>query len=98
VSVLESSGSRIARRVRRVRLYVSAFAAVAVLVYVVMLASANTRHVRVDWVFGKSSVSLIWLVMIAAVLGWLLGLLVAAAFGWRTRAPRRRERRHASSK
>jgi uncharacterized integral membrane protein len=84
----ESGGARFARRSRRVRLYMYAFFAVALLVYVVALAGSNTHHVRVDWVFGNSSVSLVWLVLLAAILGWLLGLVVAAAFRWRTRAPR----------
>jgi uncharacterized integral membrane protein len=97
VPLLESSGSRLGRRVHRFRLYVSAFSAVAVLAYVVGFAASNTARVHVDWVFGKSSVSLIWLVLIVAVLGWLGGLLLAAAFGWRTRAPKRRKRRRAAS-
>lgn len=88
VSESESGGARFVRRVRRVRLYTYAFFGVALLVYVVALASSNTHRVRVDWVFGSSSVSLIWLVLLAAILGWLLGLVVAAAFRWRTRAPR----------
>jgi uncharacterized integral membrane protein len=88
-SVLESSGSRLGRRLRRVRLYAVAFSAVALLVFVVALAVLNTHRVRVDWVFGRSSVALVWLVLLAAILGWLLGLTFAAAFRWRTRAPRR---------
>jgi uncharacterized integral membrane protein len=88
VSEPESGGARFARRIRRVRLYMYAFFAVALLVYVVALAGSNTHHVRVDWVFGSSSVSLVWLVLLATILGWLLGLVVAAAFRWRTRAPR----------
>lgn len=75
-------------RGRRVRLYIYAFLTVALLVYVIALAGANTRHVRADWVFGTSSVPLVLLVTFAAVLGWLLGLLMVAAFRWRTRARR----------
>jgi uncharacterized integral membrane protein len=77
----------LARRAHRVRLYLYAFFAVALLVYVVALARSNTHRVRVDWVFGHSSVSLVWLVLLAVILGWLLGLMVAAVFRWRTRAP-----------
>jgi hypothetical protein len=39
----------------------------------------------VSWVFGTSRVSLVWLVVFAAILGWVLGLLVSALFRWRTR-------------
>jgi uncharacterized integral membrane protein len=95
VSGPEPSGARFARRAHRVRLYLYAFFAVALLVYVVALARSNTHRVRVDWVFGRSSVSLIWLVLLAVILGWLLGLMVAVVFRWRTRAPVHHERPHA---
>jgi uncharacterized integral membrane protein len=85
---LESRGARLARHAHRVRLYLCAFLSVAALVYVVALASSNTHRVRVDWVFARSSVSLVWLVLLAVILGWLLGLMAAVAFRWRTRAPR----------
>jgi uncharacterized integral membrane protein len=70
-------------------MYVYAFAAVAMLVYTVALAVSNTRRVRVDWVFGSSSPPLVWLVLLTAILGWLLGLLLTAVLRWRTRKPGR---------
>lgn len=84
----ESRGGRIRRKAHRGRLHLYAFATVAVLAYVIALGAMNTRHVKVDWVFGSSSVSLVWLVLFAAILGWLLGILITALFRWRTRAPR----------
>jgi uncharacterized integral membrane protein len=63
---------------------------VALVSYLIGLAASNTAHVRVSWVFGSSHVSLVWLVLFAAVLGWLLGLAVSVRFQWLTRAPRRR--------
>jgi uncharacterized integral membrane protein len=84
----ESRGARFARNAHRTLLHLYAFGAVALLVYVVALAASNTRHVRVHWVFGSSSVSLVWLVLFAAILGWLLGILITALFRWRTRPPR----------
>jgi uncharacterized integral membrane protein len=57
---------------------------------VIALAASNTAHVKVNWVFGSSRVSLVWLVLFAAIVGWLLGLAATATFHWRTRAPRRR--------
>lgn len=86
---LESSGSRISRRARRFRLYLYALLATALLVYVVAFAASNASHVRVDWIFGHASVSLVVLVLLAMILGGLVGVLLAAAFRWRTRAPRR---------
>ena len=84
----ESRSARLGRNAHRTRLHLYAFVAVAVLVYAVALAASNTRHVKVNWVFGSSSMSLVWLVMFAAILGWLLGILITALFRWRTRAPR----------
>jgi uncharacterized integral membrane protein len=84
----ESSGARSARKAHRTRLYLYAIGVVMLLVYVAALGASNTRHVKVDWVFGSSSVSLVWLVLFAAILGSVLGIVVTALFRWRTRAPR----------
>lgn len=62
--------------------------AVALVAFLIALAASNTAHVKVNWVFGTSHVSVVWLVLFAAILGWL-GLVATAAFRWRTRAPRR---------
>ena len=84
----ESRGGRVRRKAHRGRLHLYAFGAVALLAYVIALGAVNTRHVQVDLVFGSSSVSLVWLVLFAAILGWLLGILITTVFRWRTRAPR----------
>jgi uncharacterized integral membrane protein len=83
----ESRGARTRRMAHRGRLHLYALAAVALLVYVVALATTNTRDVRVDWVFAHSTVPLVWLTLFAAILGWLLGTLVTILFRRRTRAP-----------
>ena len=77
------------RKAHRGRLHGYAIATVALVAFLIALAASNTAHVKVNWVFGSSHVSLVWLVLIAAILGWLLGLLASARFHWRTRAPRR---------
>jgi uncharacterized integral membrane protein len=81
----ETGGARRARRAHRARLYVYAALAAALLVFLIALAVANTRHVMVSWVFGTSSVSLVWLVLFSAILGVLLGMVIGALFHWRTR-------------
>jgi uncharacterized integral membrane protein len=86
----ETRGGRMRRKARRTRLHGYAVLAVALVAFLIALAASNTAHVKVSWVFGSSHVSLVWLVLFAAILGWLLGLLATAAFHWRTRAPRRR--------
>jgi uncharacterized integral membrane protein len=84
----ESRGGRVRRQAHRGRLHLYAFATVALLAYVIALGAMNTHHVKVDWVFGSSSVALVWLVLFAVILGWLLGILMTTVFRWRTRAPR----------
>ena len=84
----ETRGARFARKARRTRLYIYLGAAVTLLVFLIALVIANTGHVKVSWVVGSSSVSLVWLVVISAVLGLLLGMVLGALFHWRTRTPR----------
>jgi uncharacterized integral membrane protein len=85
----ETRGEHFRRKARRGRLHGYAIATVALVAFLIALAASNTAHVKVNWVFGSSHVSLVWLVLFAAILGWLLGLAATAAFHWRTRAPRR---------
>lgn len=82
---VEPRGVRFRRRAHRTHLYAWAFIVVALLVLVVALAAENTRQVKLSWVFGTSHASLIWIVVAAAVLGWLLGLATAIVFRLRTR-------------
>jgi uncharacterized integral membrane protein len=84
----ETRGARFARKAHRTRLYLYAGVAVALLVVLIALVIANTGHVKVSWVFGSSSVSLVWLVLFSAVLGLALGMVLGALFHWRTRTPR----------
>ncbi len=83
----ESRGAHFIRMAHRTRLHLGALATVAVLVYVVALATSNTRRVKIDWVFAHSTVPLVWLTLFTAILGWLLGILITMMFRRRTRAP-----------
>jgi uncharacterized integral membrane protein len=58
------------------------------LVCLVALAVANTHQVEFSWVVGSSKVSLVWIVIFTAILGWLLGIVTSVVFRWRTRARR----------
>jgi uncharacterized integral membrane protein len=84
----ETRGERFGRKARRTRLHLYAGLTVAVLVCLVALVVANTRQVKVSWVVGSSTASLVWIVLATAVLGWLLGIFSSALFRWRTRARR----------
>jgi uncharacterized integral membrane protein len=84
---VETREERLRREAHRRRLYGYAFVAVALFAFLIALAASNTARVKVSWVFGTSHVKLVWLVLFAAILGWLLGILITAALRWRTRAP-----------
>lgn len=82
---VEPRGARLRRHGRRARLYTWAFVGVALLVVVVALAAANNRRVELSWVVGEGHASLVWIIVVAAVLGWLLGIATSVLFRFRTR-------------
>ena len=84
----ETHKERVRRHGRRVRLYVWAVLGISVLAVLVVLSSRNSRGVKLDWVFGSTHASIVWIIMAAAVLGWLLGIATGAVFHHRTRTPR----------
>lgn len=87
VDPAETRGARALRHGRRAGLYGWAIVAVAILVVLVALAAANARTVKVNWIVGSSHASLVWVVMVTAVLAWLLGIATAIVFRFRTRRP-----------
>ena len=84
----ESRAQRLVRHGRRARLYTGAAVFVALLAVLVVLISVNTRSVKLDWAVGSTHASLVWIILAAAVLGWLLGITTAVVFRRRTRQPR----------
>jgi uncharacterized integral membrane protein len=84
----ERSRDRVGRYARRTWLYAWTAVLVAVLVLLVVLIAENTRSVKVGWVFGYSHISLVFLVVFATLLGWLLGIATSILFRRRTRRPR----------
>ncbi len=89
VNGTETRGEHFRRKALRGRLHGYAIGAVALVAVLIALAASNTTQVKVHWLIGSSRVSLVWLVLAAAILGWALGLMASARFHWRTRAPRR---------
>ena len=87
-SAVEPRGERLSRHARGARLYATVGAFVALLVVLVLLASANTQAVKLDWVFGSTHASLVWIILAAAVFGWLLGITTAVVIGRRARRSR----------
>jgi uncharacterized integral membrane protein len=86
----ETRAEHFRRKALRGRLHGYAIGAVALVAVLIALAASNTAQVKVNWLIGSSRVSLVWLVLAAAILGWGLGLMASARFHWRTRAPRTR--------
>jgi hypothetical protein len=39
----------------------------------------------VSWVLGSTRQSLVWIILVTAILGWLLGILTSTIFQFRTR-------------
>ncbi len=82
---VESSRERLVRHGRRLRLYIWAGVLVGALVVLIALVAANTRSVKLDWVFGSTHASLVWVIVAAGILGWVLGLATSTVFRHRTR-------------
>jgi uncharacterized integral membrane protein len=84
---VESRGQQLARHGHRVRLYAGAVALVALLAVLIVLISKNTGAVKLDWAIGSTHASLVWIILAAAIIGWLIGITTAVVFHHRTRRP-----------
>jgi uncharacterized integral membrane protein len=84
-TIVETRAEQIARRRRRAKLYAWAFLLAGFFVVLVALIVANTRSVEISWVVGSSHTSLIWIIIVAALLGWLSGIVTSLLFHRRTR-------------
>jgi uncharacterized integral membrane protein len=69
----------------RTGLYVSLAVAIAALVFLILLISRNTRQVKLDYVIDSTQARLIWLIIISAIIGWILGIITAFLVRRRTR-------------
>jgi uncharacterized integral membrane protein len=83
----ETRFERSLRYGHRTGMYVSLAVAIAVIVFLILLIARNTKEVRVDYVFDSTQTRLIWLVIISAIAGWVLG--IATSFLVRRRTRRR---------
>ena len=90
----ETRGEHFRRKALRGRLHGYVIGAVVLGAMLIALAASNTAQVKVNWLIGSSRVSLVWLVLAAALLGWALGAIASARVRWRTRAPRPQRRAH----
>ena len=81
----EPLGDRTRRHTRRAGMYGSVVAVVALVVLLIALVASNTRKVELDWIVGSGRASLVWIIVISAVVGWVAGILTAVAVRRRTR-------------
>jgi uncharacterized integral membrane protein len=81
----EPRRDRLRRHGRLTLLYTWTGALVVLLVILIALVVANTRSVKVSWVLGSTRQSLIWIILVTAILGWLLGIVTTVIFRFRTR-------------
>jgi uncharacterized integral membrane protein len=81
----EPRRDRLRRHGRRTWLYTWVGALVALLVILIALVVANTRRVKVSWVLGSTRQSLVWIILVTAILGWLLGIVTSVVLRHRTR-------------
>jgi len=69
----------------RTGLYTTLVLGIVALILLILLIARNTRQVRLDYVFGHTNAGLIWLVVISAITGWVLGIVTAFLVRRRTR-------------
>jgi uncharacterized integral membrane protein len=81
----ESRFRRGLRYSHRTGLYASLVVAIATIVFLILLIAHNTRPVKVDYVFDSTQARLVWLVIISAITGWVLGIVTAFLIRRRTR-------------
>jgi uncharacterized integral membrane protein len=83
--------SRLDRGLRyghRTGLYAAIVVAIGVLVFLILLIARNADQVDFDYVFASTHTRLIWLIIISAIAGWVLGIVTAFLIRRRTRGPR----------
>jgi uncharacterized integral membrane protein len=81
----ESRRERARRYGHRTSLYATLVLGIVAAVLLILLIARNTRQVRLDYVLGHTNAALIWLIVISAITGWVLGIVTAFLIRRRTR-------------
>jgi uncharacterized integral membrane protein len=84
-AIEETRLQRSLRYGHRTGLYASLVITILAGIFLILLIARNTRHVKVDYVFGSGQARLIWLVIISAITGWVLGIVTSFFIRRRTR-------------
>ena len=88
---LREEETRVQRSLRyghRGGLYATVILGIVAGVLLILLIARNTRKVKVDYLFGHYQTALIWLVVLSAIVGWVLGIVTAYLVRRRTRLRR----------
>ena len=88
---LREEETRVQRSLRyghRGGLYATVILGIVAVILLILLIARNTRQVKVDYVFGHYQTALIWLVVLSAIVGWVLGIVTAYLVRRRTRLRR----------
>jgi uncharacterized integral membrane protein len=72
-------------RVRLLRARVTGILAGILAGLLVVLVAANTRSVQIDWVVGSTHASLVWIVLVSAATGGIIGLIGGIGIAARAR-------------
>jgi uncharacterized integral membrane protein len=86
--IVETRFRRGLRYGHRGGLYASLVVGIGVVVLLILLIARNTRAVKLDYIFGSTQARLIWLIVISAIGGWVLGIVTSFLVRQRTRRPR----------
>ena len=81
----ESRFDRGLRYGRRTTLYLAIVLGIGAIVLLILLIARNSDRVAFDYVFGDAQTRLIWLIVISAICGWVLGIVTAYFVRRRTR-------------
>ena len=84
----ESRFRRGLRYGHRTALYAALVVMIITVVYLILLIARNTDSVKLDYVFGSARTRLIWLIVLSAIAGWVLGIATSFLVRRRTRRPR----------
>ena len=83
----ESRFDRGLRYGHRTAAYAAIVVAIGVLVFLILLIARNSDPVNFDYVFSNTHTRLVWLIVISAIAGWVLGIITAFLIRRRTRGP-----------
>jgi uncharacterized integral membrane protein len=82
---VETRFRRGVRYTHRTGLYLAVSVLIGTGVFLILLIARNTRQVKVDYVFGDAQARVVWLIVISAIAGWVLGVATAYLLRRRTR-------------